>query len=262
MNKKIILCALFLVFISSTCLAQSLSLDSLIAKVQENQGLLRDMQADITTTISSPMQKEPMVQKGHIWSKGSDKSKIEISEPMKQTTIMNGTKMLMEMNGQKTVQDLSKMGNKGFGADQGKMSLEKAKEYFDLSVKQGTGDSGQPARIASQSEAGGLTGYIVTGIPKQKNDFLGKMEFYIDPGKFVPTRIAIYNGKGKLITTSVIEYMSAEVSTKADSEISGIWVPIKNISNVTMPTGSMSIEQVFENVKVNAGIKDSVFAIE
>jgi len=240
MKKHWLLTLGIIISLSIFAFAQTLSLDALIAKVQENQGLLKDMQADMTTTISSPMQKVPMVQKGHIWSKGSDKSKIEISEPMKQTTIMNGSKMMMEVNGQKTVQDLSKMGNKSFSADQGKMSLEKAKEYFDLSVKQGTGDSGQ------------LTGYIVTGVPKEKNDFLGKMEFYIDPEKFVPTRITIYSGKGKLITTSIIEY----------SEISGVWVPVKNVSNVTMPTGSMNIEQVFENVKINAGIKDSVFAVE
>ena len=96
-----------------------------------------------------------------MWTKGKDKSKIEMLSPMKQTTITNGSKMatINADTGQKFIQDLSKIkGQAPAGQGRGQMDLDKAKEYFDLSLK--------------KTKSGA---YIISGQPKQNNKFLGKM---------------------------------------------------------------------------------------
>lgn len=221
------------------------SLDEVINKIQSNQSKIHDMYAETTTTITSNMampgqeSKGPqkMVQKAKMWTKGQDKSKIEMLSPMKQTTITNGDKMAIinPETGQKMVQDLKKLKGQGPGGKgQGEMNLDKAKEFFDLSV-------------AMKGDA-----YVITGIPKKDNKFLGKMEFYVDSTNWIPVKILMYDAKGKLMSQSEIEY----------KEISGAWVPVKNVSNVTTPMGKMNMEMEFENIKVNKGIGDGEFKVE
>ena len=255
---------------------EELTLEDLITNLQSNQSKIKDLYAETVTTITSNIampgakDKGPqkMVQKGKMWTKGKDKSKIEMLSPMKQTTITNGDQMAIinPETGQKMVQDLKKL--KGQGAlrqssgqasskGQEGMNLEKAKEYFDLSLSK-KGDD-----------------YVIIGIPKEANKFLGKMEFYVDPEKWVPTKILMYSPsvasakeggpKDKLMSQSEIEYKEFSVSyseapSAARSE--GVWVPVKNISNISTPAGKMSVEMEFENVKVNKGMSDKEFKIE
>lgn len=253
--KKIIFISLFLcsVFISSS-FAANLSLEQLLDKIQANQNKILDMYAETTTTITSNMvmpgstKKGPqkMVQKGKMWTKG-DKSKIEMLSPTKQITINNGEKMAIinPQTGQKIVRERGQ-GFEG-SRDQG-MDLDKAMEYFDLSVKKlDASEPGSPALPAGRLET-----YVITGIPKKANKFLGKMEFYVDSTKWVPIKILMYSSNGKLMSRSEIEYQ----------KISGLWVPKANKSAVNTPAGKMDVEMGFENVKVNKGMGDEVFEID
>ena len=146
--------------------------------------------------------------------------------------------------GQKMVRDVRDLRGKSGGlpaADSGRMSLDKAKEFFELSVKRlGTRDSGPAPE------------YIITGVPREANKFLGKMEFYVDSEKWAPHRILMYAPNGQLMNDSSIEYQ----------QVSGVWVPKKNRSTVNTPMGKMEIEMEYENVKVNAGMGDGEFGIE
>jgi len=253
MFNKIVLVLLIVMFVPSVVFASDISAEAIIAQLKATQSKVRDLQADIKTTmvsnISMPGQpsKGPQtsVQKGHIWTKGKDKSKIEITSPMRQTTITNGSIMTMISpdTGQKFTQDLSKMqgaGVKGQGPSTGSgrgMDSTKALDYFDLTVTEH-----------------GTTEYIITGKPKEANQFLGKMDFMIDAERYLPLRIAMYNPKGMLISLSEIEYQSFGSTGEAV-----VWVPVKIKSVVTMQMGSVNSEMVYENIKVNQGIKDSVF---
>jgi outer membrane lipoprotein-sorting protein len=157
---------------------------------------------------------------------------------MRQTTITNGSIMTMISpdTGQKFTQDLSKGVGPSTGSGRG-MDSTKALDYFDLTVTEH-----------------GTTEYIITGKPKEANQFLGKMDFMIDAERYLPLRIAMYNPKGMLISLSEIEYQSFESTGEAV-----VWVPVKIKSVVTMQMGSVNSEMVYENIKVNQGIKDSVF---
>jgi len=245
MKKALVFC-LALTLTLSTAFAADLSLDDVINKLQSKQKTIKDMYAETVTTINSTMampgqaSKGPqqMVQKGKMWTKGEDKSKIEITSPMKQITITNGDKMAVINvdTGQKMVQDLKKLREKegGLGGSSGQMGLEKAKEYFNLSVRKSGAD------------------YVVTGVPKKANKFLGKMEFYVNSDKWVPVKIMMYDPKGKAMSQSEIEY----------AKVSDNWVPVKNMSKITTPMGKMDVEMEFNNIKVNKGISDGEFKVE
>jgi len=246
MKKLIVMICLFAMPLFASASLATPSLDDVVHNLQANQSKIHDMYAETTTTITSSMampgqeSKGPqkMVQKGKMWTKGETKSKIEMLSPMKQVTITNGDKMAIidSETGQKVVQDLKKMREKsGLGTSSGgQMNLDKAKEYFDLTLSQKDSD------------------YVITGVPKKENKFLGKMEFYVDGDKWVPVKIYMYDAKGKLMSQSTIEYQ----------QVGDLYVPAKNISNISTPMGKMAVEMTFENIKVNEGIDDGEFRVE
>ena len=244
MLRKIALFSIFSLAITVTVCSADITLKELIDKVQSNQLKINDMYAESTTKIVSNLQlgsekgkTQSMTQKGKMWTKGKDKSKIEMLSPSRQVTITNGDKMAIinSETGQKMVQDLKKMREKSGQPDTGGMTLEKATKYFDMSV-----------RPAGEGQ------YVLTGIPKEKNQFLGKMEFYVDTNRWVPFKVMMYDVKDRLMNQSEIEY----------KEVSGIWVPYKNHSSVNTPAGKMDVEMELSNIKVNQGINDKEFAVE
>lgn len=240
MFKKMLFSVLSVLILSSFVLAD-MGLNELMGKVQGNQEKIKDMYVETSTVINSSMsmpgQKatgpQKMTQKAKMWTKGK-MSKMEMLSPQHQITINNGKKISMvnPETGQKMVQDI-----KGQGAGvkgQESMSLEKAQEYFNLSIaKKGNG-------------------YLITGIPKKPNQFLGKMEFLVDGATWLPTKIYMYDAKGKLMNLSNLSYQ----------QVSGIYVPSKTTSVVTTPMGKMDVEMVYSNVKINQGLSDSIFTIQ
>ncbi|MFA4966670.1 MAG: outer membrane lipoprotein-sorting protein [Candidatus Margulisiibacteriota bacterium] len=216
--------------------------EDVLNKIATNQSLIKDMQADVITVIKAEMkEKKESRQKGKIWVKGDDKSKMEMIEPVKQVTITSGDKMAMidPATGQKFVQDLKKLREKNGQVDlgQGSKTMDKKKMYdfFNLKLVKSSGKQ-----------------IIIEGNPKKANKFLGKVNFYVDTDRYLPVKIEIYNPTGGVVSTSDIEY----------AKINNIWVISKSVSEVKLPGGKMKAEMRFENIKVNEGISDSVFKID
>jgi outer membrane lipoprotein-sorting protein len=250
--KKVVV-LLIVILIPSVVYAADISAEALIAKLKETQSLVKDLQADTKTVITSNISipgapskgPQTVTQTGHIWQKGSNKSKVVITSPMKQITITNGSMMTMISpdTGQKVTQDLSKVQGAG-GKGQG-MDATKALDYFNLTVRKNEGGTGE-------AEA-----YVISGTPKEANQFLGRMDFFIDAEKYIPIRIAMYTPKGALMSLSEMEYEPVVISSAET-----VYVPKKIKSVVTMQMGSINTEMEYENIKVNQGIKESVFEAE
>jgi outer membrane lipoprotein-sorting protein len=243
MKNKVFIFSLAVLLIASMATA-AMKVEDLLTKIREGQSKVKDLQADITTIIKSDMGgKKEAEQKGHIWIKGEDKSKMEMISPLRQISITSGKKMAVinPETGQKFVQDLTAMRKKTGQMDLGKnvMDQTKALEYFNLSVKEVGGFFG------------GVKEYVISGTPKEKNKFLGRIEFTVDAKKYVPTRIDIYNPKNSLVSSSAIEYV----------QIKDIWVITRNLSEVKLPSGKMRMEMRFDNIKVNEGMPDKIFEI-
>ena len=243
MSKKIVLSIILsfaVLFSASVCsLSQNITLDDLLLKLQTNKSKIADMYSEMTTTITGSGKMATgsgmgNTQKAKMWTKGDDKSKIEMLEPIKQTTIRNGAKMVIidEGTGQKIVKDLSADKSGMSSYNQGNMDFEKIKTLFDLSVR----------------TDGGF--YVITCTPKQKS-FLGKMEIYVDHEKYLSSKILVYDKNNKLMNQTDIEY----------KDISGVSVPVKMLSSIDSPVGKMKIEIEYSNIKVNQGMGDSEFKI-
>ncbi|OGC12061.1 hypothetical protein A3K48_06265 [candidate division WOR-1 bacterium RIFOXYA12_FULL_52_29] len=248
--KKIITLLFLVTMAASMVFADSMaSVDLIVKKVQLNQDRINDMYAETTTLISSNLslpgseKSEPqkMTQQGKIWTKGKEKSKVEMLSPVKQITVTNGDKMMVvnPETGQKVVQDLKKLREQsGLPGSSQQMDLEKAKQYFEFTVA----NQGVPGKAI----------YVISGSPKKENKFLSRMELYIDGQRWIATKILMYGSKGELVSQSDIEY----------AIVGGVWVPKKNVSFVSTPAGRMDVEMTFDNIKVNRGISDSVFKVE
>ncbi|MFA5894005.1 MAG: outer membrane lipoprotein-sorting protein [Candidatus Margulisiibacteriota bacterium] len=266
MSKKLLVIAAVVLFASSIQAvdlpaAAGLTIDEIINKIQSNQSKIKDMYAETTTIITSNMvmpgqeSKGPqkITQKSKMWTKGEDKSKIEMLSPTRQITITNGDQMAIidPETGQKTVQDMSKIkGQMPGGKGQGSMNLDKAKEFFYFS-----------ARKITAATAGGSDTYIITGVPKQQNRFMGKMEFYVDSEKWLPTKIMMYDPKNKPMSQTEIEYSSVEDGSATAAEGSVIFVQSKNKSVISSPMGKMEVGVEYGAVKINSGISDDEFTI-
>lgn len=245
LTRPLLLILIIMLFSTLSCsvFAADITVSDLLARMKTQQALITDMQADTKTTITSNLSMpgqpsngpQTMTQTGHIWTKGKDKSKTEIISPTKQTTITNGNIMTVidPASGRKLTQDMSKLP----GAGGKSMDPEKALDYFDLSVTES-----------------GSTEYVLTGTPKQANQFLGRMDFFIDGARNIPVRIAMYAPKGALMSLSEMEYEPVQVSS---SETAYVATKIKSI--VTMQMGSVNSEMEYEDVKVNQGIEDKEF---
>jgi len=243
--KKLAIGLVSLTLLAGVLQAANLSVDDVLQNIQANQKKIKDMYAETTTIITSNMaipgakEKGPqkITQKGKMWTKGEDKSKVEITEPIRQTTVNNGDKMSVvnETTGQKMVQDMKKLRKeRGIPEPSKELSIEKAKEFFDLSLRRQGGD------------------YVLTGIPKKADKVLSKLEFVVASDKWVPVKVMMYGPQNKLVSQSQIDYQ----------KISDVWVPVKNRSYLTTPAGKMEMEMLFFNVKVNQGIGDGEFKIE
>jgi len=216
-------------------------IESLLNKIKANQSQVKDIQADIFNVVKGNNKK--IEQKGHMWVKGEDYSKMEVLEPVKQITITNKDKacLIDPATGRKLVQDLKKIREKTGDETVGKSSgLAAALDAFDFK---------------KLSSGGGLFGggdIIIEGTPKKKGSLMGKVNYYIDKGRSLPVKIEIFDDKNNLLSKATISY----------EKIKDIWVISKTMSEIKMPKGKMEVEMIFSNIKVNEGIPDKEFKIE
>lgn len=217
--------------------------DEVIQKVRAAQQKIKNLETDITSKMTSDIKGSRSIeQKGHLWVKGEDKSKFEISEPQQQIMInAQGKSVIIDKKtGRKIVQDLEKSQGAAPGMGKGSpIDQTKVFDYFDLEVKENKGFFGFGRE------------YVITGIPKEKNEFLGKMVFYIDGRKYVPKKVEVFNPKGAKISMTNLKYRT----------IDGIYVPQKSVSEISLPNGKMKVVMEFKNIKVNHDIPDSIFKI-
>ena len=115
------------------------------------------------------------------------------------------------------------------------MDPTKALDHFNL-------------KIVSENDEG----IILEGTPKEENKFLSKMRFVFSSETFLPNEVVVFGSGGKQLSDSTITY----------EKISDVYVPIENSSTVTLPQGSMVVDVLFSNVKVNQKIADSLFEVE
>lgn len=241
MKKRFALALGLLVLSAFTVSALDQKIESVISKIRENQAKILDMSANITTILKSDAkEKKSIQQSGTIKIKGDDMSRMEMTAPVPQITITNKDKLAVinPATGKSFVQDLKKLRAQTGKDNIGKNPLDQTKmlDYFDLTIEE--------KGIISKS-------FIITGVPKDKNNFMGKVKFYVD-GRNVPTKVEIYNTENKLISSSELEYI----------KIKDIWVMSKNKSWITVPGGKMDVSMSFENIKINEGIADSIFEIK
>lgn len=241
MSKKILVAVVLCIFVMSG-ISFAISAQDLIQKIRDNQGKIKDLSADIITTIkTNGKQSKQMEQKGSLLVKGNNQSRMEMKTPMHQIVVVNKDKMLIlnPDTGQKMTQDLKKLREKsGVGGDnQNPFDQTKILDTFNLTVKEE-----------------GIIGktYVVIGEPKDKKSMMGKVKFYIDADKMVPTKIEISDSKGKPFTTSNLEY----------TKIKDIWILSKTQSSVNFPGGAMNVIMKFDNLKVNEGISDKMFEVK
>jgi outer membrane lipoprotein-sorting protein len=221
----------------------AISIPDLLQKIKENQGEVITLQADMTTEITSTNKNiPPMKQTGKLYQKHPDKSRMEMTEPIKQTTITNGTKMKIVdgASGKSFVQDLSKLkGSSGIGNPQSGMGMQqdpsKALENFNMT-------------ITSENDKE----IVLVGSPKESNPYLSRMRFTFAPTTFLPTKIEVYGSQNRLLSTTTITY----------NHISGVYVPIENTSSIQLPQGSMNVRVQYDHVKVNEKVSDALFRVE
>ncbi len=242
MKKRLALVLGLLVLCAFSATALDPKIEGIISKIKENQMKIKDLSADIVTLIKSDTKdKKSLEQKGSILVKGEDKSRMEMTAPVPQITVTSKDKMMVvnPATGQKFVQDLKKLRKQTGKEDLGQNPLDQTKilDYFDLTVEE--------RGIISKS-------YVITGTPKNKNKFMGKVKFYVDEGRYVPTKIEIYNAEGKLISGTDLGYI----------KIKDIWVVDKNSSWISVPGGKMEVSMRFNNIKINEGVSDKAFEIK
>src|SRR3989339_1763709 len=239
--KKLLFVLTFL--LGATCLlAADLSLDDLIKKLEASKSQVKDFYAETSTKMYSDIKfnqkgkASQSEQKGKLWQKGKDKTKIELLTPKRLIMVRQGREVVTfdPVTGQKMRSSLDDDDKKQLGEPTGEFTLERAKKIFTLSVRKQGND------------------YIVTGIPKQQQGMVGKMEIYINSSRWLPDKIIIYDLQGKKFGESKMEYQ----------QVNNIWVLKKTYSVNNTPIGKMEITMEYSNTKVNQGLDDKEFEVD
>jgi len=238
---KKILSALFILLFASALYAIDLTPAEIVKNIKVNQQKVQDMSAKISTVIKSEKDKKSMEQKGLIIVKGKDKSRMEILSPIKQITITNGDSLTIinPETGKKIAYDLKVLRKKSGDPNLGKSPLDQGKLFDDLD-------------LTVEEKGFFRKQYVLTGTAKKNNPFMGKVKFYVDQDKFVPTKFEVYGAGDKLVTVTELDH----------KQINDVWIMTKSHSKVDVPSGKIDIEVKLDDVKVNKGIDDSLFSIK
>jgi len=242
--KKVLgLMIAFMVLASSVF---AISVDEIIGKMKDNQNKIKDMYAETVTIMDMSGFPKPkkgkapemkMEQKGKLWVKGEDKSRVELDSPVKQIMVTNGEKLIMinPKTGEKLSQDLKQAKKQNpINFQGGNFGLSKLKEQYNMSVR----EKGNELAIICE--------------PKNKKEVGVSIEIYIDKDKWLAKEISVKTNEGLMVSNTDIEYQN----------VSGAWVPKKMNSMANAIFGKMKIKMLFNNIKVNQGIDDKVFKID
>uniref|UniRef100_A0A7C4U7Z1 DUF4292 domain-containing protein n=1 Tax=candidate division WOR-3 bacterium TaxID=2052148 RepID=A0A7C4U7Z1_UNCW3 len=225
------ICVFFFLIVLVSLSVKCITIEEIIKKIEANGSRIEDMEADVTTRIKIG-DGEIQIQKMRMAMKGRDRVRIELISPMRQTTIINGKKMMVQtQDGKKSIitQDtLPMMEQTGF---QNMSEFLKGNKVNVINVEND---------IAN-----------IEIIPESPTPMVQKIEMGVDIERGVIISQRIYSNMG--VMKMEMEY----------GKISGVWV-IKRMRIITpSPMGGLGeVESEYKNIKINKGIKDIFFEIK
>lgn len=239
MQKKTVLSTLLiflsLVFITNTSFATP-TLKEITQKLQEQTDKIQTLQADIQTILSTPLinDGEPTVMESKLFKKGKDKTRTEITTPSAQIMVVNGkTIYAKDVDSGQVVKSEKTYAADQFDPNSDFLDLERYLKDYDLTIQ-------QKAEL-----------FQIQGKPKQASKMIKRLTLDLDPKDFQIKNIIIYNLKDQVLFNIALEYET----------IDGVSVPVHTTADMNSVLGSMKIEMVYKNVKVNQPMDDGLFIL-
>ncbi|MCK4642220.1 outer membrane lipoprotein carrier protein LolA [bacterium] len=229
--SAICLCVAIISFFGSTNEKKS-DVDHILSKVEENQNMMKTMEANISQTIF--MQGQTITSNGKIYIKKPDLMRMDIISPKKLTTIMNDKEKMMYMkleDGQVIKQrmpDTGEFSNMNFT-----FNHEEMEEKYII------------REIGAKSDI-----RTIELSPKNEKDTM-RIELQIDIGKGVIV---------KSMSKDVINHIEINVEFSDLQQIDGrYWIAKTIITNAKVEENSIKTIIIYSNLKINEDLKDSLF---
>jgi outer membrane lipoprotein-sorting protein len=238
-NKKIVLLVglVSLVFVT---ISYAVTVDEIIAKLEENQEKIKDMSADVVMEID--VAGKVVKQETKMWSKG-EKTKIKMvntEHPM--TVIMGADKMTIKQAGKEPQMIDTKKISEG---------KEKAISQTPLGMDfpRGMGEFLRKSNVTITKEKGNEINLSV--IPEESNPLMQKLDMVVDMARGIVKQQKMYSNMG--ISLSRMEY------EKEDE----VWV-LKRLTTVSNfgKMGTSTTKAEYNNIRINKGIEDIIFTLE
>lgn len=240
MQKKAVLSVfvflLAFLFLTSSSFATP-SLKEITLKLQEQTDKIQTLEADIQTILSTPLinDGEPTIMESKLFKKGKDKTRTEITTPSAQIMVVNGTTIYAkDVDSGQVVKTEKTYAPDQFDPNSDFLDLERYLKDYDLKVTQ---------------KADALQ---IEGKPKQASKMIKRLTLDLDSKDFQVKKIIIYNLKDQPLFNIALEYES----------VGGVSVPVHTTADMNSVLGSMKIEMIYKNVKVNQPLDDGLFVLK
>ncbi|MFC1517943.1 outer membrane lipoprotein carrier protein LolA [Candidatus Margulisiibacteriota bacterium] len=238
MHKKIqilLLISIFLITSIFPCNASEVS--DLIKKIQEAQPQYADLETKVEINTISPLLGDKSIkQVQKIYRKGKDKERIDVIEPIKQTTIING-KYLYQKDAQGRVikQDLEEVTSKALGFSYSPDRIENIMKAFELTASQNA-DS-----------------VVLTGIPKElaADALITKVVMTFTKDTLLLNRIQAYRNQELLMTSEMNHTLVNEQPVLKELN-----------TQIFMEGMPLSSQAVYSEIKLDQGLADSLFEVD
>lgn len=232
----LILLGVFLILTTSAH-ATLPTLEELTQSVQTQINKIETFQAQVTTTMKSPLINDgkPSIQISKVYKKGSDKIRTETITPDAQVLVENGAWLYTQnpATGQVIKSQRSVKTERMDGLSQVGQINDYLKDY-DLQVKDYDAQT-----------------FILEGKPRVPNKYIESMKIYFDKTNKQLRQVQVFNKSQQNIFDLSLVYQV----------INNIPTPIKTSAKVDMGFASMSIVVDYQNVKINEPLSDGLFEL-
>ncbi|TES93517.1 MAG: hypothetical protein E3J87_02170 [Candidatus Cloacimonadota bacterium] len=256
--KRTVLLTLVVLLISFAFVSKSsaVTIDEIIKRLEENQGKIKDLEADVVMEVNN-VAGMITAQELKVWSKGDDKTKIEIvhSDAFEDdsltffptTVIINGSKMSIGQRGKtQQVIDIEEIQDKG--------KVDKRYEPMEqftlgMGLLKGMGDFLRKSEVSIVKEEGNKITLSI--IPEETNLLMQKINMVVDMGRGVITQQKMYSNMG-------INFCRMEYEKKDE-----IWILRKfTMTNSFGQMGTSTVKVEYKNIQLNKGIENVMFEIK
>jgi outer membrane lipoprotein-sorting protein len=240
MQKKVLIKSFLILFVIFFLISPSFAaptLKEITQKLQEQTAKIQTLEADIQTILSTPLinDGEPTIMESKLYKKGKDKTRTEITTPSAQIMVVNGTTIYAkDVDSGQVVKTEKKYSPDQFDPNSDFLDLERYLKDYELTVQ-------QKAEILQ-----------IQGKPKQASKMIKRLTLDLDPQDFQVKKIIIYNLKDQPLFNIALEYES----------VGGVSVPVHTTADMNSVLGSMKIEMIYKNVKVNQPLDDGLFVLK